>query len=238
VTRADRGLLVALTGTFAVWIAHDQLLNRFLRPGMQPWLMLAGGALVGVGGLDAWLGRRSGGAAVRRSWVGWLLLLPLCVTAVVRPGPLGAYAAGRQVTVRTFDSGGFDLEQALRAGSFAGQSPEIRVVDFVTAAQSRESRPLLVGQSVRVTGFVAEDAEDDGSFVLARFFVGCCAGDAVAFSIDVVGWRGAAPKPDDWIEVEGTFAGRGSGDLTYVPRLRAIAVRHVDQPDEPYEAPR
>ena len=79
------------------------------------------------------------------------------IAVAVGSNPLGSYAAGRQNADRTLPAGEFDLEQYLNAGSFGGQAPALRVMDFVRAAYDPEDQDLLADTRVVLTGFVTED---------------------------------------------------------------------------------
>jgi uncharacterized repeat protein (TIGR03943 family) len=238
VSRVDRGALIGLLGVLVLWIGQGTTLTRYLRPGMRPWLMCAGAGLVLVGAVGAWMGRRREGHTHRAALVGWLLLVPVCVVAVMRPGPLGSYAASRQTTIRTFSAGSLDLAQTLRAGSFAGQTPELRLVELFAASQDAHDRALLVDRPVRLTGFVTREGAAR-PFLLTRFFLGCCAGDALAVRIRMTGWHGTVPATDTWVVVEGELVRSTPRDQsTQVPTVRISRLRVIDEPDEPYELPR
>jgi len=238
VTQSEGGILVSLVGIFTVWIASTDALLGYLRPQMRPWLLTAGAVLVLVGLATAIAGRRAGERTRLR--VGWLLLVPLGVHAVLNPGPLATYAAAQQSTPRMITVGNLDLEAHLHAGSFGGQSPELRMVDFFAASRSADDRELLGEQSIRLTGFVGEPLAGSHQFMLTRFVIGCCAGDATALEVAVRGLRGPAPRADTWVRVEGTFDGlwRPSRDQDFrVPSLAGTRLERVDEPSEPYEYP-
>ena len=83
--------------------------------------------------------------------------------------------------------------------------------------------------TVRLTGFVA-GANADG-FLLDRYQIACCAADASAAVVRVLGPAGASPGRDRWVTVEGTFRGIVRGE----PTLVATAVRPTVAPVDPYE---
>lgn len=173
--------------------------------------------------------------------IGWLLALPLCVAVAVGTNPLGSYAAGRQNSQRVLPPGQFDLASYLRAGSFAGQSPALRNIDFVRASQDAEQRDLLGEHSVKLTGFVVDDPDGLGhDFLLTRFMIACCAADALAVQVEVPVDRGSVPPEETWMEVEGTLDLRRSpepGTSLDPPVLTVTSMHEVDEPDEYYEYP-
>jgi uncharacterized repeat protein (TIGR03943 family) len=169
--------------------------------------------------------------------MGWLLLAPLVVGVVVAPGALGAYAAGQQSDARSIPKPNFDLAAYLRAQDVTGHGAQLPVADFLSAADDPDDRPLLARHDVQLVGFVAPAPETAGAdtFLLTRFLLGCCAGDAIAMQVEV---RGAEPPPtDQWVEVTARYhATPGSDDDAYHPPVvDAVAVREIDRPRQPYE---
>lgn len=252
--RLDAGALVMLSGAFALWISLTETALLYVRPSSRLWLDLAGGTLVllglGLMLLTLRTGRRAAesdaaGDHVHHHHVGrigWLLAIPVAIAVVVGSNPLGSYAAGRQNADRTLPAGEFDLEQYLNAGSFGGQAPALRVMDFVRAAYDPEDQDLLAGTRVVLTGFVTEDdaVSDPHHFFLTRFSIGCCAADAIAVFVRVALDDHNIPPVDSWVEVEGTLHLGPPPDPEAVPdppTLVATDVRETDQPDEVYEYP-
>lgn len=256
--------MVALIGGFTLWMALTPAHLLYVKPSMTRWLVVSGAILVVVGLLVVVLGRldarRVGAGAAtgagagtaggdddhghrhhHATRVGWLLALPLCVAVAVGTNPLGSYAAGRQNSQRVLPPGEFDLESYLRAGSFAGQAPALRNIDYVRAAQDPDQRPLLGEHAVRLTGFVVEDPEGHGrGFLLTRFMIGCCAADALAVQVAVPVEPGEVPEEETWVEVEGTLdleASPEPGQSLDPPVLDVTSIRDVDEPDEYYEYP-
>jgi len=254
--------MTALIGVFALWVGRTPVALMYVRPSMARWLTLSGAVLIVIGLLVLVLGRRnekrgpdeqSGqGDADHQAHqhqshrhhvarVGWLLALPLCVAVAVGSNPLGSYAAGRQNSQRVLPPGQFDLEQYLTANSFGGQSPALRHVDFVRASQEPDSRQMLADHTVKLTGFVAEDTDGRGhSFLLTRFMIGCCAGDALAIQVKVPVAEGALPAEDTWVVVEASLDLENSprpGASLDPPVLQVASVAPTDQPNEIYEYP-
>lgn len=179
----------------------------------------------------------------RGSRVGWLLLMPVAVAVLVDPGALGAYAVSRQGSLRLVTARDFDLQEHIRAHSFAGQAPELRVSQFVAAARNPNEQDLLASTEVRITGFVVNEDGPPNSFLLARMQIGCCAGDAVAAIVDVRDYAGEPMADETWVEVVGEFDMTSTNSQSeeagwfVAPILRLASIRLVDQPREPYEYP-
>ena len=251
--RVDATALLVVIGAFALVVGRTDVALLYVRPSSRLWLTLAGVALLALGVAQAALLVRDRRATEadgtdpdeghRLGRVGWLLVVPVAIAVAVGANPLGSYAAGRQNGERTLPAGEFDLEQHLRAGSFAGQAPALRVLDFLRAADDPDDRSLLLETPVRLTGFVTHDADegDPHHFLLTRFTIGCCAADAIALFVQVEVPDHALPEADAWVEVEGVLlADPWSDDDPYTPdrpRLEAREVRAVEQPTEVYEYP-
>lgn len=252
--RLDAGALVVLIGGFAAWMGLTDTALLYVRPSTGRWLVVAGAVLVVLGVVllvrsrlpdgsdDDHDAEEAAGHRHHAGRIGWLLAVPVAVAIAVGANPLGSYAAGRQTADRLLPPGEFDLEQYLRAGSFGGQAPPLRVLDYVRAADDPEDRPLLADTEVTLTGFVTEDetSPDDG-FYLTRFTIGCCAADAIAVLIRVDLPEGAeVPEADEWVTVTGTLDPSRSpaSELTAdPPTIDATRVEPTDRPTEVYEYP-
>ncbi len=175
--------------------------------------------------------------------VGWVLLLPVIAAVLLDPGALGAYAVSRQSQLRLVSAGDFDLEQHLRAHSFGGQTPDLKLSQFTVAARNPDERELLSGTTVALTGFVVHEEGPPNSFLLARLQIGCCAGDAIAAIVDVRDYEGPTLDEETWVEVIGrydqaTTEVESKENGWYVsPILTFESLRQIDAPSEPYEYP-
>jgi uncharacterized repeat protein (TIGR03943 family) len=222
--RRDRSLLLLLTGGFAVWLVLSGTALNFVRPGMAPYVLVAGVVAVLLGlapesGVDA---HGHGGASVG---VGWLLVLPVLVGLVVPPSPLGANAVGSRLVTRSAAPGTFPP-----VGRAVGGAVPMSLAEYTTRAL-RDSHGSLAGVPVRIVGFVAA-APAGAPYRLGRFVIFCCAADAEAVEVAVSG--DAVPRRrDQWLEVTGVWQpGSAAED---VPLLRATSVREVKRPGQPYE---
>ena len=173
---------------------------QFLRPGMRPWLIAAAVIVCLLGVVQVVTGRRDGAPDDAHEHgdndehghshnvrVGWLLVLPLCV-GLLAPAALDAYSAQRSVAFsqRSWDLGKFDVQKLLSAEAIAGGTPKLALVDYLGATTNAQSRDYLVTHPVRLDGFVVREAAGDGrGFFLTRFFIGCCAADAIPLKLYV-----------------------------------------------------
>ena len=197
--------------------------TRYVRAGMGPWLLVAGlvlaitTALVVVSERAAESDHTHPGPRI-----GWLLLGLVLVVFVIAPGPLGSYALDRTNRVDITPGGSSFLPLEPQA--------EPRAMSLLEFSQrAYDAGEASFGpNTVRLTGFVAP--HKGGDFALARYRIACCAADAQATIVRVVGVAQPAAT-DAWVTVDGTFAGT-NGDVAV---LRAIQVKVVAAPDDPYE---
>jgi uncharacterized repeat protein (TIGR03943 family) len=224
------GVVSVLVGAIAMRLAITGDHQRYVRPSMGPWLLLAGCVLVAIGGWT-WLSavRRAEaddayGGHHHRLRVGWLLVLPVITLLLVAPPALGAYGVDRGAPVE------------IRRGELfeplpADPAPRpMTLLEFVQRAYDRDGASMA-GSRIELTGFVAEDDGGEG-FRLARYGIACCAADAQAAVVRVVA-DGKEPVRDQWLQVTGTYRSGLSGDD--LPVLVADRVVEIDDPADPYE---
>jgi uncharacterized repeat protein (TIGR03943 family) len=221
--------LTAVIGVLLTRLAVEGTFRRYVRPGMGPWLAIAGVALTLLGIIVLWRHRRGeddhsahehGGEQVA-----WLLLAPVLALLLIAPGALGSFALGRTGSAVSVKPGG---------GVFAHLDPstgphEMSLLEFDQRAFEGTNGASFNGSTVRVIGFVGPTKAD--GFVVARYSIACCAADALAATALVTGWEGPVPARDSWVAVEGRFE---PGDEVN-PRLVAASVTAIPTPDDPYE---
>jgi uncharacterized repeat protein (TIGR03943 family) len=224
-------LLLLLTGLFAVWLAASGTALNFVRPSIRPYVLVAGvvTALLAVlppGGL---LARRPRGVAHYHghpdAGVGWLLVVPLFVALLVPPAPLGANAVRSRLS--TARPPAASVYPAVRAPDH-GAVP-MTMAEFSTRAL-RDRQRSLTGVPVRLTGFVSEASGT--AYSLGRFVIFCCAADAEAVEVRIVG-DPAPRRTNEWLEVVGVWVPQPLD--ADVVSLRVTSVRPVKRPRAPYE---
>ncbi len=252
----DTSVLVGLLGVFVLWMSASSQLFRFVRPGMRPYALLAGAALVitSVTAL-AWQARRARagssdhdhadkgddgddreGALLGRPRIVALIALPVVVGLVIAPGALGSWAAGRDRAAFVRASFDFDGVKFLTQHAHDRTPPHMRIADFTAAAGQARARPLLAATPVRLEGFIAHY---NGDATLNRFFIACCVADAALVSVRLQGDFGDLTD-DSWVDVVARLDEAHSGTAAAVTNgaiasIDVLSLRHVGQPAKPYE---
>jgi uncharacterized repeat protein (TIGR03943 family) len=158
-----------------------------------------------------------------RQRVGWLLLAPVVALLMVAPPALGSYGVDRAAAVDV-TAGGRTF-----ASLPSGTVVPMTLLEFDQRAADHAGASFGTTQ-VRLTGFVT--AGDGGpGFRLARYQIQCCAADAVAALVRVVGVSGDPPARDLWVTVTGTFR-PAPGDP---PQLLVSSLTVTAAPADPYE---
>ncbi len=180
----------------------------------------------------------------RLSRVGWLLILPALVAIVVDPGALGSYAVSQQATLQEPAAGDFDLAAHLRSGSFAGQAVDISVLQLWRAVDDDEDTALLAKTPLSLVGFVVHDDDVKDGFLLARMVMACCAGDALAVTVEVRGESIPDLADDTWVRAEVTLDTAATDAITETSDTTSLAavvdlvgLEEIDFPAEPYLYP-
>jgi uncharacterized repeat protein (TIGR03943 family) len=197
---------------------------RFVQPGMHVWLLTAGAALALLGAGTVIRALRAGPDREHETpRESWLILAPIAALLLIAPPALGSYGVDRAARlVVTSHSGEFPP-----LPKNAGPRP-MTLLEYGQRSFDGDGATLR-GVTVQLTGFVADETSG-GTFRLARYQIACCAADAVAAVVEVVG-GGAAVPSDQWVRVTGRFAAP-EGDM---PVLSAVVVEPITQPADPYE---
>jgi uncharacterized repeat protein (TIGR03943 family) len=234
VSRETENAMLLLLGVSTVLITTSGAYTRYVKPSLHPWLMGAGLLLVllAVVSIAGDIRRGSAGADDHdhggRKRIGWLLLGPIALLAIVIPpaiGPLTArpqVAASADVTRRPFPP----LPDV--------PAPELSLPDLLIR-QAQDSAGTLDDRLVSVTGFVMTDA---GRVQLGRVVIICCAADAQLARIALTGPAAAeaAGSPDGaWLRVEGKVAvGQGDSPALPIPSMTVYRVERIAPPKNTY----
>lgn len=240
--RETPSLALLLVGAWIVRLAVTDDYKLYVKDSFGPWLAAAGALLVltALIGLVMTLRGRSVDHAdhspstdvdddhrhEHRSYVGWLLLVPLFAFVLIVPRPLGAYSAERAAGPPPPVATDFD---ALPAGD-----PVALSMREYTGRALSDSADTLDGRTVTLLGFVTTGPGD--AFYVTRLAIACCAADALPIKVLV---HADAPPPAEgsWVEVTGT-----NGDIAEDPTggyevasIEASQVQPTAAPESPYE---
>ena len=228
--RATRALALFVWAGFFCYLWFSGEVYRYLGP-RTLWVVPFGAvtlALACLAHLPLLLSEEPGERLSPRQ-IGALIAIVAPVVGVVAvPSPeLGALAAGRKST-----------GAAGVAGSFIAPVPDARgelsFIDVHFAESSEEYAATLGitgGTKLELTGFVTHgpDLRPD-QFELTRFYISCCAADALPYSVAVEPAPGARDYPDDtWLEVSGSLERQGDRWVLVASRLR-----ETREPKDPY----
>jgi putative membrane protein len=138
------------------------------------------------------------------------LILPVLAVLLVPRAELGAQAASRKASSRSFSVEQLKASKASRPAESAEFDSE-SLMDVAGAAADpayAEVANLRDGSRVRLLGF-ASIADSATSFHLTRFLVSCCAADALPVRVPVEAGDLGVPEADTWLTVTGTLRKRG-----------------------------
>jgi putative membrane protein len=211
---------------FLFWLWLSGEMTRYLGPRTY-WVIAFGAIALGMAALAHVPTLRTVGAArPARGDVGGALILVVPILAVVLlpEAQLGAQAASRKAS-----AGGFAAASLLPLPDPSG---EISFAEIHYASQSEDyaaEAAIVEGREVELVGFVTQ-AKSSGDFSLTRFYVSCCAADAIPYSVPVQTIAaGGPPAEDTWLRVEGSLVAGASGFALRVDRMTPVS-----PPDEPY----
>lgn len=224
--------LAAWAGFFA-WLIATGERSRYLGPRTY-WVVYVGGALLLLAAA-AHLAplvfdrnrrhiRRPVSIENRRRGevVGLVVLVAPILAVLAVPAPqLGSLAASRKAAIGVSaagvpappaDSGDIGFREIQYAGESSSYAGEAGIAE---------------GVPVTLQGFVREMRADE--LVLSRFYVSCCAADALPYSVRVVGDPATTAAVDEWLQVDGVIVRDGDG-FAVDPR----SIREIDEPRDPY----
>jgi uncharacterized repeat protein (TIGR03943 family) len=230
VNRPAQASILLLVGAAVLRASLTDLYLRYVKQGLQPFLIAAGLLLVAAGIMTLWyeLRGRNDHEHAHPLRIAWLLIMPVLALLLVVPPALGSYAAGRT---------GTSLPAASDFGPMpAGDPAKISVIEYASRAVHGKGRSLG-DRRVRMTGFVLRGP--DGQPYLARMILTCCAADARPVKVGLTGQVPAGLKPDTWLDVTGRYTDRSAKDGINgeaIPYLDVIDAKQVAVPNEQYES--
>jgi uncharacterized repeat protein (TIGR03943 family) len=245
VNRQAQAVVLLLLGGAVLRASLTDLHLRYVKEGLQPFLVAAGLLLVAAAAMTLWYELRPDadahhddhgpgdghdhGHGHHGARVGWLLILPVLGLLLVAPPALGSYAAGQAGTVLS------EQTSSDYPPLPAGDPVRITVLDY--ASRALFDRGHSIGdRRVQLTGFVATGP--DGQPILARMILSCCAADGRPVKLGLTGEVPTGLADDTWVEVTGRYTdriGRDPVNDAEVPYLEVESWRPVPTPKQQYE---
>ncbi|MEV7094204.1 TIGR03943 family protein [Amycolatopsis sp. NPDC051045] len=236
--RETQNILLILLGGALVKIAVNGDYLRYVKPAQQPWIIAGGAVMVLLGAVAIVRDLVAARTAVPSGHDGhshsarpaWLLLVPVLAVFLVAPPALGADSVIR-TEARVPASAA-----AANAVAFpplpAGNVVPLTVNEFVSRA-GWDKGGTLDGRTVSLTGFVVHT---EGSTLLARLVISCCAADAFPVTVRLRGGEADHLASDAWIRVTGQVVpGTATKTNSYTPDFTPASVTTVPAPKDPYE---
>ncbi len=156
-----------------------------------------------------------------------LLVAPALLIMLFPPATLGSYAVAKRST---------SIQGAYVSVTGSDLSTgDLSLVDIFGLRYTGDLGALAAraGSSSSFTGFVSRDPTNGaGEFMLNRFIISCCPGDAVNVQVRVVGAPPGRFAQDDWVRVTGSIYPVGEEVI-----VDAAQVEQVDRPKNPYLNP-
>lgn len=237
--RRAQAIVLMLLGGAVLKASLTDVYLRYVKEGLQPFLIAAAVLLLTAAVMTLWYDLRAGragrageadddGHGHHEPRVGWLLMLPALGLVLITPPALGAYAAGQAGTA---------LAAAPADSGFAplppGDPVPLSLMDYASRAVFDDGRSLT-GRRVRLTGFVTPGP--DGKPVLTRMVLACCAADGRPIKVGLTGDVRVDAPADTWIQVVGTYHERVDRDPINDAEVPYVAVASWEKTTSPRQA--
>jgi uncharacterized repeat protein (TIGR03943 family) len=171
--------------------------------------------------------------ARRGQVLGWVRVAVLIAAALALLVVPPATLSPRMLQNRDIVSAGQRLDTTDVSNLQGGDPATFSLKDWAALLQQGGVESVL-GQDVKVSGYVLDQGEED-VFFIARLTVTCCAVDSqpVGLPVSRPNWKQEL-RPSTWIAVEGKF-GEGIGRAGRHPALiQPGTLTRIDPPDNPY----
>jgi uncharacterized repeat protein (TIGR03943 family) len=240
VNRQGQAVVLLLLGGSVLKASITDMYLRYVKAGLQPFLVAAGIVLVAAAVMTLVYDLRAGatdgpdhdhgdGGKHRQPRVGWLLILPVLGLLLVAPPALGSYAAGQAGTALSSQTA------SDYAPLPAGDPAKITMLDYASRAIFDEGKSLG-DRRVEVSGFLSPGA--DGTPLLTRMILTCCAADGRPIKVGMSGNVPSGVAADTWVRVVGKYSAQVGADAVNgqrIPYLEVETWTEIPSPKDPYE---
>ncbi|GAA0571010.1 TIGR03943 family protein [Paractinoplanes ferrugineus] len=241
-SRLTQAVVLLLFGGAVLRASLTDLYLRYVKEGLRPFLIGAGLLLVATGLMTLWHSLRAPGTPSPAAGtepddghghsheprVGWLLILPVLGLLLVAPPALGSFAAGKSGSVAA------PAAESDYPPLPAGDPASLSLLDYASRALFDDGRSLT-GRTLRMTGFITPGA--DGSPMLARIVLTCCAADGRPIKVGLTGRPPLEAAANTWVEVTGVYSTERAKDPVNDVDVAYFEVRNwqeIAQPKQPY----
>jgi uncharacterized repeat protein (TIGR03943 family) len=243
-SRLTQAVVLLLFGGAVLRASLTDLYLRYVKEGLRPFLIAAGVLMVAAALATIWYSLRSPADAAGEAHghdhdddghghheprVGWLLILPVLGLLLVAPPALGSFAAGQAGSVTAAPAGDSDYPPLP-----AGDPAPVNLLDYASRALFDDGKSLA-GRTLRLTGFITPAS--DGSPMLARMVLTCCAADGRPIKVGMTGQAPMEVPADTWVEVTGVYSthrGKDPVNDVAVAYVEVKSWQEVQQPKNPY----
>lgn len=242
--QAQAVVMLLLGGAILKTTLVGDVYLRYVKAGLQPFLIAAGAVLILAAIMTLFYDLRHGTtvdtecadpgdehdhAKHAEPKAGWLIIGPVLGLLLVAPPAMGAYAAGQAGTALS----------AVAESDFpplpAGDPAQISVLDYASRAVF-DNGVSMKDRKVKLTGFLAQGP--DGKQVLARMILSCCAADARPIKVGFAGDGPAGLADDSWVEIVGEYTDQVTTDAVNgekIPFITVVEWHPVTAPKQQYE---
>ncbi|MEA2451296.1 MAG: hypothetical protein QOG04_6 [Actinomycetota bacterium] len=222
--RGVMAVILLAWGAFLAWLAISNTMARFLGPRTY-WVAWFGAiALLLSGTITTFHALRSHGPrAGRADWAGVvLLLLPIALVLSLPAAQLGAQAASRKAV-------GVAALSAFAPPTTHGDDIGLEEIHYAGISHEYAAQVgIIEGAEVDLTGFVTHPKNmTNGTYSLTRFYISCCAADAVPYSVAIEASEDL--EDDTWLNITGTLVKSGDGFI-----VQPVDIQSIKEPSSPY----
>jgi len=242
VSRMTQAVVLMLFGGAILRASFTGTYLRYVKAGLQPYLIAAGVLLIAAAVMTLWQALRARSAhdhaaeaddghghAHHEPRVGWLLVLPVLGLLLVTPPALGSFAAGKAGSVSAAPASGSDYPPLP-----AGDPAQVGLLDYASRALFDDGKSLT-GRNLQLTGFITPGP--DGDPMLARIVLTCCAADGRPIKVGMAGKVPLDVAPDTWVQVTGVYTAKRAKDPVNNVDMAYVEVKSwqaIPEPKQPY----